>query len=48
MIDSRIKVDDAEVKRLNEEAKDWTAVCPVCGAALTGSLAELRKHCHGK
>lgn len=49
IIKSRIGdcIDTAEVKRLNEEAKDWTSVCPVCGEVLTGTISELRKHKHG-
>lgn len=50
MIKSRIKVDEAAVKTFNEEQKNWTAKCPICGQLLTGTLAELRMHgeIHGK
>jgi hypothetical protein len=41
------EVDEKEVKRINETATDWTAVCPVCGEHLVGTIAELRKHKHG-
>lgn len=47
MSETRIKVDAAEVKRILEEAKDWTAECSVCHEKLIGTLAEIRKHKHG-
>lgn len=46
--DSRKQIDTALVAKLNNEAQDWTAVCPVCGKALTGTIAELKKHKHDK
>ena len=51
MIKSQIKVDDEAVKQFNEEQKDWTATCRICGQKLTGTLSEIRAHgvtCHGK
>lgn len=48
MIKSRIKVDEAAVKAFNEEQKDWTAVCRVCGVTISGTLVEIRSHTHGK
>lgn len=49
MIKSRIgdSVDTALVARLNAEAKDWAAVCPVCHAELSGTPAQLKAHKHG-
>lgn len=47
MIKSLKCIDEAEVKAINEKAPDWTGTCPICGAVLTGTLAELRKHKHG-
>lgn len=40
---------DAALERIqeaNEEASDWSGTCRVCGASLTGTLAELRSHQH--
>jgi len=51
MIKSVVKVDEEAVKAFNEEQKDWTATCRVCGVKLIGTLGEIRKHgelCHGK
>lgn len=45
---SRIIVDEEAVKKINEEAHDWQAVCPICSEKLIGTLAELRKHKHGE
>ncbi len=42
------QVDPEEVKKVNEAAPDWTGTCRVCGAHLTGTLEELRKHKHGE
>lgn len=41
-------INTNEVKRLNEEATDWTATCPICHVTLTGTPEELRKHKHGE
>ena len=48
MIKSVRCIDEDAAKRLNEEATDWTATCPICGEVLTGTMAELRKHKHGE
>lgn len=48
---TRIEIDEAIVKKFNEEQIDWTAVCRICKMTITGSLADLRAHkanCHGK
>lgn len=45
---TRIKVDDAEIKKFNEEQIDWTASCKKCHVNLTGTLSELRGHVCGK
>lgn len=42
------KVDKEEIKKINETAQDWTAVCPVCHVTLTGTMGDLRKHKHGE
>jgi hypothetical protein len=51
MIKSRTIVDTDEVKRINNEAKDWTGTCRICKQVLTGTLADIKKHmeqCHGE
>lgn len=48
MIESLREVDTDAVKKVLAEARDWTAVCPVCGEVLVGTIAELKAHCHGK
>lgn len=50
MIDSRLGrcIDTAKVKEINEKANDWSAICPICGERLTGTIDELRAHKHGK
>lgn len=48
---TRIVIDEAVVKKFNEDQKDWTAFCRVCKKEISGSLAELRSHkanCHGE
>lgn len=45
---SRIVVDEAAVKKVNNEASDWTAVCSVCGKAIVGTLCQLLGHKHGQ
>lgn len=35
------------LREFNAERSDWYGTCRVCGEAVAGSLAEIRKHCHG-
>jgi len=37
----------AELDKFNDAQTDWTAKCPVCGAELRGTLAQLKEHWHG-
>lgn len=48
MIKSRVVVNEAEVKKFNEEQKDWTATCRLCHKVITGTLADIRGHVCGK
>lgn len=34
------------LKAFNEDQKDWTGTCRVCGVKFTGTLAALREHRH--
>lgn len=50
MIKSNVKVDEAAVKKYNEE-QIWSAHCKLCGHEITGTLSEIKAHmkkCHGK
>lgn len=40
----------AKVKEVNDQATNWRGTCRICGAELTGTLAELLAHkeTHGK
>lgn len=42
------EIDEAEVKKYNEDAPTWTGTCSICGKHLIGTPAELRKHKHGE
>lgn len=41
--------DEAAVKKILNEAKDWEGVCRKCHVKLSGTLQELKGHvCDGK
>lgn len=50
MIKSRTEVDEVQVKKVNDEADDWCAVCRVCHEEVCGTLHKLKDHVksHGK
>lgn len=48
MIKSIVQIDEAAVKKYNEEQRDWIATCRKCHEVISGSLTEIRGHVCGK
>lgn len=48
MRQNRVVVDEAAVKKFNEERTDWCSYCQVCQKQVCGTLDQLRNHKHGE